>query len=301
MDIANPIIIALLLALIVALFTYAMLVPRNIEIFDPNINTKENAYALKALSKIGKELYATLPEGTSYQTGKRNPRIESLLIRSGNPWNLTVDEFNFIQIVSGFVGLLAGFATIFLLNMTTIHIPWFITLLAITIFGYFIPLIRYNEVAKSRDLEFKKELPEALDLIIISLSSGSTFANALRTSIPNMKESILKEEFTEVIKQIDTGKTVNDALLYFAGRAPNESIRTFVQAVRQANELNTPLIEVLRSRAEASREEFFALIHNKTAKLNSKMMIALTPTLLPALMLIAAAPAAISLMDSLGN
>ena len=58
--------------------------------------------------------------------------------------------------------------------------------------------------------------------------------------------------------------------------------------------------ETLASRAEASRQEFFALLHNKTATLPSKMMLVLTPTLIPALGLILVVPGIISLIDSLG-
>ena len=87
---------------------------------------------------------------------------------------------------------------------------------------------------------------------------------------------------------------------HFANRAPNESIKTFVTAVRQANELNVPLADVLTARSEASRQDFFALIQTKTAILPTKMMVALVPTLIPALLILVLAPSLSSLVNSMG-
>lgn len=135
--------------------------------------------------------------------------------------------------------------------------------------------------------------------MIISLSGGSTFTTAMRESIPNMQPGVLLDEFRKIVKSIDAGATLNQALQNFADRAPNDSITTFIKAVQEATELNVPLIDTLQSRAEASRREFFTLIQQKTATLESKMMAILAPTLVPALLICVLAPAAFSLMESL--
>lgn len=295
----NPNVIAGLLALIAGLFAYAFLAPRNRDTFSPNIkDDAQDATALRFISKIGAELYASLPAKNNNDQ-KEFPRIESLLVRSGNPWGVTAQEFFFMQFVTGFIGFIAGTAAWFGLSFVT-SLPAWLIIGGATLLGFMFPRLKHNDQAKRRDLDFKRQLPEALDLIIISLTGGNTFQQALRESLPNMQDGVLKEEFRNIIKSIDTGRTLNESLEHFARRAPNESIRTFVQAVREANELNVPLVEVLQSRAEASRQEFFALIHNKTAQLSPKMMGVLTPTLIPALLIILLTPALASLLNSLG-
>lgn len=293
-------IISGLLALVVGLFAYSVLMPRNIDSFNPNIQSsgKDNRM-LRIASLIGNELYASLPNNVSVSR-KNNTRIESLLVRSGNPWNLTAQEFSFFQFVTAFIGFVSGWIVLFLLSFQ-MNIAWWIPVLGLTILGFMTPRLKYNDQAKKRDLDFKRQLPEALDLIIISLSGGRTFPQAVRDSIPNMKEGVLKEEFKEIINGIDTGKTLSETLDQFSSRSPNESIKTFVQAVREASELDVSLAEVLESRAEASRAEFFALIHNKTAQLSSKMMAVLVPTLLPALIIVLVTPSIASLLGSLGG
>lgn len=297
----DPYVISTLFALAVALFAYAVLMPRNTDTFSPeNESQAEDSLALRLTTKLSSELYSTLPAGSrNNDERKAYPRIESLLTRSGNPWGLKADEFVFFQYTSAFLGFIIGWIFWIPLN-GLLGVHWSIVVLGCTVFGFFFPKIRHNEIAKKRDLEFKRHLPEALDLIIISLSAGATFAQGISDSIPNMPYGVLRDEFIEIERLISTGKTMNDALENFAKRSPNESISTFIRAVQEANELNVPMIDALQSRAQASRQEFFAMINAKAAMLESKMMGILTPTLLPALMIISVAPAGSELISSLG-
>lgn len=295
----DPLIIALLLSIVVGLIFYLVLIPKNTTSFHPN-DTEQNK-RLKILAALGEEFNSALPKGVG-PMGKQQdyPKIRSLLRRSGNPWKLTPQEFVFTQWIAALIGFVVSWP-VWLLLRTVINIPAFIIVSLTTILFYFYPKSFYNDKAKKRDLEFKRQLPEALDLMIISLSAGTTFQQALRDSIPNMKDGILKSEFKQVENSIKAGKTLGESLDEFGERAPNESITTFVKAVQEATKLDVPIIEILKARSEASRQEFFALIHNKTAQLNSKMMLALTPTLVPAVLIIAVMPSIISLLSSLGG
>lgn len=296
-------IIAGLAALLIALIMYYFLVPKNETNISNNSAEESSNPLLKAINVIGNDLYKSLPAGfLKEQRGvkKKYPREESLITRSGNPWNLTAQEFVTMRYVAGFLGFLASWVVFFAVN-TAIAIPWWVIVPLTTIFAALIPQIKYTEQAKNRDLEFKRQLPEALDLLIISLSSGRTFSHALREVIPNMQDSVLKEEFRNIVKNLDSGYTLKESLDDFATRAPNEGIETFVRSVQSATEVNAPLVETLESRAEASRQEFFDIIHQKTAQLESKIFLILTPLIMPAVMLIAIAPSISSMLQTLGG
>ena len=282
---------------------YYFLVPKNETNISNNSVEESSTPLLKAINVIGNDLYKSLPAGfLKEQRGvkKKYPREESLITRSGNPWNLTAQEFVTMRYVAGFLGFLASWVVFFAVN-TAIAIPWWVIVPLTTIFAALIPQIKYTEQAKNRDLEFKRQLPEALDLLIISLSSGRTFSHALREVIPNMQDSVLKEEFRNIVKNLDSGYTLKESLDDFATRAPNEGIETFVRSVQSATEVNAPLVETLESRAEASRQEFFDIIHQKTAQLESKIFLILTPLIMPAVMLIAIAQSISSMLQTLGG
>lgn len=243
---------------------------------------------LKTLNFLGSELHAMLPEIAG--APKRDRALEKLMIQSGNPWGLTVQEFKFIRWVTGIVGLLGGLFAWFALFVFGIIIPWWPFVVVGALLGFFAPLITYRETAASRDLEFKKQLPDALDLIGIALTARASLNDALRSTVVHLKPSVLKTELESVIRAIDSGRSMRDALEGFAQRAPSDGILTFIRALQEANDLEVSMIGTLRSRADESREELFSLIKTRAAALPTKMTAVLTPTLTFTLLIIILAP-----------
>lgn len=298
----NPVIIAIFLTLAVFLLFYILLVPKNGRQYTQGDYSESNALVRMANS-IGNEVYSVLPENSKprsrRRSGDRMSRVEVLFQRSANPWNLKPHDFTFFKVVFAFLGAILGTVVGFAVGYVIDFLPWFLFTGAGAVLGWIYPQSTYSSAAKARDLEFRRQLPEALDLIIISLTGGATFITAIRQSLDNMQPGILRDEFREIVKTVDSGATLSQALDNFASRAPNDSITTFVKAVQEATELNVPINAVLKSRADASRKDFFALIHAKTATLSSRMMMVLTPTLIPAILICVLAPAAFTLLNSL--
>lgn len=297
----TPKIIGALMALLAALVVYAIFVPKSSRRFSPSDDSKvSKSPMLRLVAALGDDIYASLPASFDNRPVKKNNhRIESLLVRSGNPWNLTAEEFVAFRFVSAFLGFIVAWPIWFFIYQFK-EIPWFLIVPLVVFFGYNIPTSKYKDQAKKRDLEFKRQLPEALDLMTISISGGTTFANALRDVVPTMQDGILKIEFINITRVLDAGGTLKEALDQFAERAPNDGVMTFIRSVQSATEVNAPLAEILESRAQASREEFFALIHEKTAQLESKIWMILSPTLIPAVIIIAVAPSVSTMISSMG-
>lgn len=297
----NPILIAMLFTIALALFLYIALVPRNGKIYTQGDYSDNSNKMLKGASAIGNEVFSILPEGLiKIKTRTGTTRVEKLLQMSANPWKLKAADFVFFQIIFAVLFAILGTGAGMVLQFAAgFFLPFWVFTIVGGLLGFIYPGSTYKSAAKKRDLEFKRQLPEALDLMIISLTGGSTFTTAMRESIPNMQPGVLRDEFRNIIKSVDAGASLNQALQGFADRAPNDSITTFIKAVQEATELNVPIIDTLESRAEASRREFFALIQDKTATLSSKMMGILTPTLVPAMLICTLAPSAFSLLESL--
>jgi tight adherence protein C len=298
----NPYVIAAFLTLAVFLVFYIVLIPRNGSQYTQG-DYEDSKGIVKLANTIGNEVYSILPSSSRPKSRKvgrdRLSRVEVLFQRSANPWKLKPHDFTFFKVVFAFLGAILGTVAGFGVGYVLDFVPWFVVTLGGAFLGWIYPTTTYTSAAKARDLEFKRQLPEALDLIIISLTGGATFITAIRQSLENMQPGILRDEFREIVKTVDSGATLSQALDNFATRAPNDSITTFVKAVQEATELNVPINEVLKSRADASRKDFFALIHAKTATLSSRMMMALTPTLIPAILICVLAPAAFTLLNSL--
>lgn len=292
--------ISVFLGLFVGVLSYTLFVSKRHGEFSPN-NTEERKGnpALLATTLLGRELYTALPETGFRKNSKRRSSIQKLLIASGNPWGLDAEEFAFIRYVTAFIGLLAGSSAFFFMKAAGLSLPWYVLIPGATIFGFFVPLIVHKEKTAERDLDFKRYLPEALDLMVISLSAGRTLNQAFRDSIDNIRPGILRDEFVKVVNSLDSGRTMVDSLNDFANRAPSDGIITFVRAVQEAEELNVQMRDILSARAEASREELFSLIHQRAQALPVKMNAVLASTLPLSLLMIIVAPVVVTLMDVL--
>ena len=300
MNIDNPLTLSVLMTLFVALVLYERLIPKSTRRFsDETGSASERNPFLRFVTAMGDDIYAAMPASFDANRVRREyPRVESLLKRSGNPWGLTAREFVSLKIVAGILGFVISWPLWLGLHAMT-GIPWYIVVIVVPVFCYMIPTIKHSEVAKTRDLEFKRQLPEALDLITITLSGGSTLSQAIRDVIPTMQKGILRGEFINMVRIMDAGGTLKEALDEFANRAPSDGIITFVRSVQSAAEVNAPMNEILEARAEASRQEFFALVHEKAAQLESKIWIILSPTMLPALIIISVAPSVNAIIEML--
>jgi len=294
--------LAVLTGLIVFVLGYTLFIPRRRDKFLPD-NEQETSGngALRALTILSSEIYDALPSGNRQKTkNQRNLiRIEDLLVRSGNPWGLTASEFVFMRWVTGLIGTIAGAAIWFATYVFGVWAPWYVVVALGAFVGWLYPNILHKEKAADRDLDFKRNLPEALDLIIISVSAGRTLNQAIRDTVPHLKESHLRSELAAVVRAVDSGRTMRDALDDFAARAPSTGVVTFVKSLQEANDLNVSLQGTLKARSDESRNELFALIRERTAALPVKMTAVLTPTISFALMIILLAPFVTSLMQIL--
>lgn len=294
--------LAVLSGLLVFVLAYGILMPKRSGRFRPeNEHEASNNAALRALTILSSEIYDALPSSNSSKakTQRNLIRVEELLITSGNPWGLKAEEFVFMRYITALIGAIAGALAWFATYVFGVWAPWYLIIGLGALVGFLYPYINYKEKASERDLDFKRNLPEALDLIIISISAGRTFNQALRDTVVHLEDSHLKQELSSVIKSVDSGRTMRDSLDDFADRAPSTSIVTFTRSLQEAIENNSSLDATLRSRSDESRAELFSLIRERTAALPIKMSAVLTPTLSFALMIILLAPFVTSLMGIL--
>lgn len=280
---------SVLLGIALSLILYSLLVPKSNRHFDPE--SREKNKFIGFLSAISDQVFTAMPAQFDNIGSKKNPKIENLIVKSGNPWELTAEEFLTARFLTAFIGLVASVPTWYIVSINY-GIPYIVFLVVFTAFGFFYPYIKYSEQASKRNLDFTRELPEALDLMRIAMSSGDTFISAMRNVIPRMEDGVLKYEFEQLRRNVDSGKTLSEALEILSKRSPNDGISSFVRAVQTANETNTPISEILDSRATESREEFFSLLREKTARLPEKTLAVLSPTMMIALMILVISPSA---------
>lgn len=289
---------AILLGIAVFIVFYA--------IFSPKSNTRVSHIVMAPVADNSFDRYIRpmlrnfIPQSpmAAQMGNKKLDPTRELLIKSGNPWNIRAEEFLGIQTL--FAALGAAIGLLMFVFPVVPSVPPVLWILIVPLACWFIPYSYHNNLRITRGHEVQKQLPEAIDLLVITLASGKTFEPALSEVVPSLPDGLLKEEFTKINFELNAGRTLNDSLLDFAHRTSSEEAETFAKAVVQSVKLGTEPSETLQGQARASREAYEARVEKKIARLGSIMMIPLVFTMIPALIIIILAPTMLSLMEGLG-
>ena len=178
----------------------------------------------------------------------------SLVLRNaGEPWGLAPDEFLGLTIFSTLVGFFVSFLFAYLTDMG-------FGLVVIGLFiGAFLPSMWLNDRATLRLRSINRGLPQALDLIVLSMGAGLDFIGAVRHVVEKWSDKTdpLCEELSRFLHELSLGKTRKEALEDLAYRAPTELVKAFVSNAIQAEKRGTPLVEVLKIQAEVARTKRF--------------------------------------------
>lgn len=221
----------------------------------------------------------------------KDDKLDLLMRRAGNPWNLTVAEFYLLKATLASLGLIIGLIVGFIIGSLTNFILGIIIVVILPLIGWLYPTSTYENIANERDMAFKKALPEAIDLLIMAMSGGNfTLINGIREVIPHLPQTPIKDEFIMITQDVDAGMSVTQALENFALRAPTDGIKAFVKALINANKLSVDMTMILQARARESRKELRDEAEKRIAALPLKVMGVMSPGSAISITAIAIAP-----------
>jgi len=252
---------------------------------------------VKVVNLIGGDLLSILPKNVQKRSIS-DKEINDVFKASGNPWGVTKLEFLALRVSYGFIASIIGFLFVMLvrpgLMLGTLIV------LALTFLGWNKPLSEYRKIAQNKEKDFKKHFPEMLDYLTMIMSDGTyTFANAIEVVLTYLPDSAVKLEFTKVVDSINSGMTTEEALIELSGRLPSPALEAFINAVNNANTLNTPMDGLMRTRAKKSREDLTNELELIIQDLPTKTMLTVAPATILSMLLIFMVPVIVALMSSL--
>jgi tight adherence protein C len=223
---------------------------------------------------IGRRLGPSLLNGIGRQ---RRDDWERLLDAAGRPQGLTVELLAVRK--AGFAVLFGGVGILFALNGS-----WWIVV-TLFVLGYLLPTMVVSSEAKERQEEVDRSLPDFLDVLAVTVSAGLDFRAALGR-VSDAFEGPLPEEVRTALQQMALGESRREALEGLRTRNSSESLSEFVSALQQAEDLGSPLQSALTEIAADVRRSYAQEARRKAAKVEPRLSLLLTVTLIPASLLI---------------
>jgi tight adherence protein C len=141
--------------------------------------------------------------------------------------------------------------------------------------------------AEWRD-ELDRQLPDALDLMAICISAGSSFEGAL-AAVGTRMDGAIAAAFTRVAKEAAYSSR-SEALLGLAERAQVNSITFFAASLVQAERAGSSLVDIIRMQAQSVRTERRLKVDDITNKLSTKMLFPMLLLMLPSIIMLMLAP-----------
>jgi tight adherence protein C len=160
--------------------------------------------------------------------------------------------------------------------------------------GFLAPDFVVGSRARKRRDQIRAQLPDALDLLAVSVEAGLGFDGAISKLIDHM-DGALSEEFGLTLNEIRIGESRQDALKKLAARADTPEISGFTRAIIQADQLGISLGRILRVQATDTRHRRQAAAEEKAMKAPIKMLFPTVLFIFPAMFLVILGPAFLNL------
>jgi tight adherence protein C len=167
-------------------------------------------------------------------------------------------------------------------------------------FGWYGPLFLLKSRARRRTERIELELPELLDLLVVTLEAGIGFNSALQRSAERMTGP-LGDEMRLTLREHNLGLAMHQALTNLLERCDVPSIRAFVRSIIQSEALGVSIGQVMRDLAADMRKRRRQIIEEKAQKAPIKILFPLAFMILPSLLLILLFPGLYSLVQTLSN
>jgi tight adherence protein C len=190
--------------------------------------------------------------------------------------------------LGGGMGLILGVELSTLIGMVAIG----------AVVGFWLPFAIVYDVGARRQDRIRKALPDAMDLLTVSVEAGMGFDAAV-AQVAGAMPGPLAREFARMLQEMQMGQRRADALRAVASRSRVMELRSMSTAIVQATELGIPIAHVLREQAAEMRLRRRQRAEERAQKVPVKIIFPLVLCLFPALFIVVIGPGVINIMTSI--
>lgn len=214
------------------------------------------------------------------------------LATAGSPGGLTVQRY--LSRKAGAMALCTTAAVLFALQGRYWFALWFL------IAGWASLDLWLNMMARRRQAQIQRELPDYLDVLAVAVTAGLGFRSALAQTADALG-GVLAEEVGTTLRAMDLGVARRIALAELRERDPAPGLRQFVGAVLQSEELGTPLAAVVTAQAAEMRRERAGVAKRQASRADPQVTVIAGLFFLPAAALLIIATFLLTTLAEIGN
>lgn len=220
-------------------------------------------------------------------------RTQRRLMLAGSPGSLDADAWIVIKIL----GLVTMLGLWWFFRQGLDAQQQLLSFILLGALGYFGPDVYLNRRIEDRRESMRRDLPDLLDLLVISVEAGLGFDAALARVVGTVPGP-LSEEFFRMLQETRVGVARRDAMRHLTDRSDVEELRSFLLAMMQAEAFGVAIARVLRVQADEMRVARRQRAQEKAFAAPVKMVFPLVFCIFPSLFIVLLGPAAIQIYQT---
>lgn len=162
----------------------------------------------------------------------------------------------------------------------------------------FVPDVLLSSRADRRQRDIARALPEALDLLALTVQAGLGFEQALEVVVENTGGP-LGGELQRLLREVELGVSRREALGSLRDRTEVPELSSFVVAIVQSDQMGIALGDVLKTQASQVRLRRRQRAKEQAAKTPVKILFPVVIGVFPALFVVTVGPGAIQIAKTL--
>ncbi|GAA1450129.1 type II secretion system F family protein [Mycobacterium cookii] len=255
----------------------------------------ERPFAERVIAPLGERMVGLGRKMVRADTARK---VQYRLNIAGNPPAWDVNRILGLKVLG--LALFGGLGFLYLLGMGW---PFYRVVLATGLaagFGYVLPNVLLYNAGQKRENLMRNALPDAMDLLTISVEAGLGFDAAVSRVAKN-GEGPLNQEFARLLQEMQLGVGRTDAMRAMADRTSLADLKSFCSAMVQADSLGIPIARVLRIQSQEMRTKRRQRAEEKAQQVPVRIMIPLVLFILPCLFIVIMGPAGIQMAETFSN
>jgi len=225
--------------------------------------------------------------GARASTERFRERLPQRLAAAGLAGRVSVEAFLALRVGVSVVGAVGGLCLATVANAGA-RTPF--VCLAFAAVAFLVPSYLLERLARNRRRRIHEELPDALDLLAVTVEAGLGLYAAIARIAQTMTGPIA-DEFALVLTELRVGDSSERALKRMAKRLHSPEVESLVRSLIQGEQLGLSLAQTLRNLAEDARQKRRLAAEELAAKAPVKMLVPTALFIFPALFVVILGPA----------
>jgi tight adherence protein C len=166
--------------------------------------------------------------------------------------------------------------------------------------GWFGPIQIVKDRAKRRLGEIDYELPELIDLLVVTIEAGLGFVGSLQMAAKRL-QGPLGDELRLTLQEQNMGLSISEGLHNMMLRADTPAMRSFVRSVTQGERLGVSIGQIMRDLAGEMRRRRKQSAEERAQKAPIKMLFPLVFLIFPAMFIVLLGPALVQFIHAISG